>query len=148
MGNAQNFFARDDKGRRSEYTIVKKYGSKTINGIKGSVIKRIGDSDTHTNLPYYSNTSDIYFRMNKNGICQARVYIGQKKYLDFDWSHNHTNKDSKRKFSIGTVHVQVWKETTNGSFSRMSDNARGMNNAEIKKYGPILKEFCPNIKLR
>lgn len=146
MGNGKDFFSRDAQGRRSEYTAIAP--SKTVNGIKGCLIKKVGDSDTHTNLPYYSNTSNVYFRKNANGVCQARVYIGQKQYLDFDWSHNHTNKSDGRTFERGRIHVQVWKENKDGSFSRMSDSARSMNNAEIKKYGALIKAFCPDVKLR
>ena len=145
MGNGADFFSRDERGRRSEY--VSLAPARTVNGVKGHLIKKAGDSDTHTNLPYYSNTSDVYFRQNKNGVCQARVYIGQKKYLDFDWSHPHTNADGRR-FEKGTVHVQVWKQNKDGTFTRLSDDARSMNNAEMKKYGPILKDFCPSVKLR
>ncbi len=146
MGNGADFFSRDAKGRRSEYVALAP--SKIVNGVKGTLIKKRGDSDTHTNLPYYSNTSDVYFRKNANGVCQARVYIGQKKYLDFDWSHDHRNSTDGRIFHKGTVHVQVWKENKDGSFSRVSDAARSMSNAEMKRYGPLLKAFCPDIKLR
>lgn len=146
MGNGTDFFSRDAKGRRSEYVAIAP--SKTVNGVKGSIIKKVGDSDTHTNLPYYSNTSDVYFRKNANGVCQARVYVGQKKFLDFDWSHNHCNATDGRVFSKGRVHVQVWQENKDGTFSRVSDSARSMSNAEMKKYGPLLKAFCPDIKLR
>ena len=146
MGNDVNFFSLAPKGRRSEYVALAP--SKIVNGVKGSLIKKRGDTDTHTNLPYFSNTSEVYFRKNANGVCQARVYIGQKKYLDFDWSHKHRNSTDGRIFSKGTVHVQVWKENKNGTFSRVSDAARSMNNAEMKRYGPLLKVFCPEIKLR
>ena len=145
MGNGADFFSRDEKGRRSEYVSLEP--AKIVNGVKGHLIKKIGDSDTHTNLPYYSNTSDVYFRQNKNGVCQARVYVGQKKYIDFDWSHVHTNSDG-RKFERWVVHVQVWKQNKDGSFSRQNDDARSMSNAEMKKYGPILKAYCPSVKLR
>ncbi|MBR1542165.1 MAG: hypothetical protein IJ628_06095 [Bacteroidaceae bacterium] len=145
MGNGADFFSRDEKGRRSEYVSLEP--ARTVNGVKGHLIKKKGDSDTHTNLPFYSNTSDVYFRQNENGVCQARVFIGQKTYLDFDWSHTHTNKGDRRKFERGTVHVQVWKQNKDGTFTRIAD-ARSMNNAEMKKYGPILKSFCPSVKLR
>lgn len=145
MGNGADFFSRDEKGRRSEYVPLEP--ARTVNGVKGHLIKKAGASDTHTILPYYSNTSDVYFRQNKNGVCQARVYVGQKKFLDFDWSHIHTNSDG-RKFERGTIHVQVWKENKDGTFSRISDDARSMSNAEMKKYGPILKNYCPSVKLR
>ena len=109
MGNGADFFSRDAKGRRSEYVSLER--AKTVNGVKGHIIKKAGDSDTHTNLPCYSNTSDVYFRKNAYGVCQARVYIGQKQFLDFDWSHKHTNQGSDgRSFDKGHVHVQVWKE--------------------------------------
>mgnify|MGYP006988921557 FL=1 len=134
MGNGADFFTRDERGRRSEYVSIEP--ARTVNGVKGHLIKKVGDSDTHTNLPYYSNTSDIYFRQNKSGVCQARVYVGQKKYLDFDWSHVHTNSNG-RTFEKGIVHVQVWKQNKDGTFSRLSDNARSMSNAEMKKYGQI-----------
>ena len=145
MGNGANFFSRDERGRRSEYVSLEP--ARTVNGVKGHLIKKVGDSDTHTSLPYYSNTSDVYFRQNKNGVCQARVYVGQKKYLDLDWSHAHTNSDG-RKFKRGTVHVQVLKQNKDGSFSRVSYHARSMSNAEMKKYGSILKAYCPSVKLR
>lgn len=146
MGNGVDFFARDYAGRRSEYTSI--MPSITVNGVKGHVIKKVGDSDTHTNLPFYANTSDVYFRQNSKGICQARVYIGQKLYLDFDWSHHHTNKGNGHSFKEGTVHVQVWERQKDGTYRRLSDDARSMSNAEMKKYGPILRQFCPWIKLR
>ena len=146
MGNGAVFFSRDAKGRRSEYVALAP--SKIVNGVKGTLIKKKGDSDTHTNLPYFSNTSEVYFRKNANGVCQARVYIGQKKYMDLDWSHDHRNSTDGRIFHKGTVHVQVWKENKDGTFSRVSDAARSMSNAAMKRYGPLLKAFCPDIKLR
>ena len=146
MGNGADFFARDADGRRSEYTSLAP--AVTINGVKGHLIKRNEDSDTHTNLPFYANTSDVYFRQNKNGVCQARVYIGQKLHLDFDWSHAHTNHGDGRHFQAGTVHVQIWEKQKDGTFKRLSDDARFMNNHEMKKYGPILKYFCPSVKFR
>ena len=44
MGNDAKFFSRDEKGRRSEYTALEP--SKIVNGVKGTVIKKIGDKDT------------------------------------------------------------------------------------------------------
>ena len=99
-------------------------------------------------MPLYANTSDVYFRQNAKGVCLARVYIGQKTYLDFDWSHTHTNKGNGRHFPVGTVHVQIWQEQKDGTFKRLSNEARSMSNHEMKKYGPILKYFCPSVKFR
>lgn len=145
MGNGVDFFSRDERGRRSEYVSIEP--ARTVNGVKGHVIKKVGDSDTHTNLPYYSNTSDVYFRKNASGVCQARVYVGQKMFLDFDWSHVHKNSDGKT-FDKGVVHVQMWKQNSDGSFTRMSNNARFMSNEEIKKYGAPIKSFSPDVKFR
>lgn len=75
------------------------------------------------------------------------AYMWAKRNIDFDWSHVHKNSDG-RKFERGVVHVQVWKQNKDGSFSRQSDDARSMSNAEMKKYGPILKAYCPTVKLR
>ena len=41
MGNGVDFFSRDEKGRRSEYTALEP--SKIVNGVKGTVIKKNGD---------------------------------------------------------------------------------------------------------
>lgn len=146
MGNGADFFSRDEKGRRSEYVFIAP--ARTVNGVKGHLIKRVGDKDTHTNLPYYANTSDVYFRQNVYGVCQARVYVGQKMFLDFDWSHRHINKGDGRVFEKGVIHVQLWKQVGPGKFERLSDDARYMSNSEMKKYGPLLKSFCPSVKLR
>ena len=58
MGNGADFFSRDERGRRSEYVSLEP--PRIINGVQGHLIKKVGDKDTHTNLPYYSNTSDMY----------------------------------------------------------------------------------------
>ena len=145
MGNGADFFSRDEKGRRSEYVSLEP--TRTVNGVKGHLIKRKGDKDTYSNLPLYSNTSDVFFRQNEHGVCQARVYVGKKTILDFDWSHAHTNKGDGRKFERGTLHVQVWKQNKDGTFIRIND-ARSMSNAEMKKYGPILKDYYPSVKFR
>ena len=146
MGNGADFFARDAAGRQSEYESLSP--AVTINGINGHLIKRKGDSDTHTNLPFYANTSDVYFRQNVYGVCQARTYIGHNLHLDFDWSHAHTNRGDGRHFPAGVVHVQVWEKQKDGTFKRLSNEARSMSNYEMKKYGPILKYFCPSVKFR
>ena len=118
-----------------------------VNGVTGFLVKKIGDSDTHTNLPLSTISSNMYFRKDVKGVCQARVYVGHKLFLDFDWSHNHKNADG-RIFKVGHVHVQIWNVNKDGTFSRQSASARSMSPLEMKKYGPILKKFCPMIKLR
>lgn len=75
--------------------------------------------------------------------------MGQKMFLDFDWSHQHINIGGNgRVFKQGVVHVQIWKENKDGTFTRVSNQARCMNNEEIKKYGALIKYFCPDVKFR
>lgn len=145
MGNGADFFSRDERGRRSEYISLEP--ARTINGVKGHLIKKVGDKDTHTSLPYYSNSSDVYLRKNAYGVCQARIYVGQKMFLDLDWSHMHMNSDGKT-FEKGVVHVQMWQMNRDGTFTRLSNDARYMSAKEMSKYGQLLKKYCPEVKLR
>jgi hypothetical protein len=146
MGNDAEFLRGGRRGDNSEYVTVG--SAKIVNGIKGKIVKRRGDSDTHSNLPKYAATSDMYFRQNKKGVCQARVYLAHKMCLDFDWSHHHNNEGDGRSFKLGTVHVQVWQWHSDGSFTRLNNNARYMNNSEIKKYGDLIRAFCKSVKFR
>lgn len=73
--------------------------------------------------------------------------------IDFDWSHVHVNTSNGRKFPIGTIHVQRYEYVGKDKagkviYRRMSGEARMMNNEEMKKYGPIIKKFNPNVKFR
>lgn len=145
MGNGAEFLSGHKRGADSEYISIGP--AITIGGIKGRLIMRRGGSATHSNLPEYADTSDMYFRQNKDGVCQARVYLDHKVCLDFDWSHDHKNSDG-RVFNKGVVHVQMWKHNADGTKERLSDSARFMNNHEMKTYGPLIKEFCKEVKFR
>lgn len=147
MGNGAEFFkAIALGGAKREYETIG--SAKTVGGVKGKIVKRSGTDGNHSNLPQYAVTSDMYFRQNESGVCQARVYLDHKMTIDFDWSHAHTNKTDGRRFERGVVHVQVWQQNADGSFTRLSNQARMMSNAEMKKYGPLIKAFCPNVKFR
>lgn len=148
MGNGAEFLRGIALGRvKCQYETVGH--SKTAGGIRGKLIKRVGGSDSHSSLPYYAVTSNMYFRKNHESVCQGRVYLDHKVCVDFDWSHLHINKGGDgRAFKQGVVHVQVWKENKDGTFTRISNQARNMSNAEMKKYGPIIKAFCPDVKFR
>ena len=61
MGNAANFFTLDEAGRTSEYVSLGR--KETVNGKTGHLIKKKGEKDTHTNLPRYANSSDMYFKL-------------------------------------------------------------------------------------
>lgn len=147
MGNGAEYLAGKRRGNDSEYVSIGP--SKIVNGIKGTLLKRRNGSDTHSNLPEYANTSDVYFRQNKNGVCQARVYSDGKMSIDFDWSHRHCNTSTDGQvFERGIVHVQTWIIHKDGSKERMSENARPMSYYEIATYGPLIKAFCPDVKFR
>jgi len=147
MGNGAEFFkAIALGGAKCEYEAVGNV--KIVSGVKGKIVKRSGTDGSHSNLPQYAVTSDMYFRKNDSGVCQARVYLDHKMTIDFDWSHTHTNKTDGRHFERGVVHVQVWQQKSDGTFTRLSDNARMMSNAEMKKYGSLIKAFCPKVKFR
>lgn len=152
MGNQKEYI---DTGGFSSYLYEDNpnWKAKTVNGIHGKVIKLIADkTGTHAGLPTFANTSDMYFRLGKDGkIIQGKVYINRKMCIDFDWSHNHTNKgpgSDGRTFHKGVVHVQTYHVEPDGTITRLSNNARLMNNGEMKKYGPIIKAFDPDVKFR
>ena len=130
-------------GGFSEYLYHQVGETITANGVSGKVIQKSGDDRSHNGLPKYSNTSNIYFKIDdKSGIIeQARIYKDRKVTLDFDWGHTHNN------FKEGVVHVHEWHEDENGNWVR-SKEGRCLNNDEIKKYGELLKKANPTIKLR
>lgn len=146
MGNQREYLP---SGGFSEYLYKDESPKVTINGVTGKMISKITDpTGTHAGLPTYSNTSDVYFKKGQDGSAsQAKVYKDRKTVLDFDWSHTHKNSNG-RVFNKGTVHVQVYRVNSDGSLTRLSNDARLMNNHEIKKYGPILKYFNPNVKFK
>jgi hypothetical protein len=148
MGNGRDFYSGVRKGNKSEYVSISE--TKVVNGVRGKVLKKRGGADDHSSLPKFSGQSDLYFRKNIKGICQARLYIDKEMYLDFDWGHEHSNKKDGRVFPEGIVHVQVWikDDNDNDNFVRMSNDARYMNNKEMKKYGPLIKTFRPDVKFR
>lgn len=120
-----------------------------LNGLKAKVIKLIADPDgNHSGLPSYANSSNIYLRVDKFGkVVQAKVYVDRKHTIDFDWGHPHRNKGEGtdgKSFPKGVVHVQCYSQTN----SRDSNHARLMTDAEIEKYGAILRHFNPDVKFR
>lgn len=146
MGNGKIYPDGGFYGTNAKYERIGDY--KYANGLKGVVLKRKEDPNNHSNLPQFANTSDMYFRQNAKGVCQGRVYVDHATFLDFDWSHNHTNKGDGKHFEMGTIHVQIWARNSDGSFSRQSENARLMNNSEIAKYGALIRAYCPDVKFR
>ena len=89
--------------------------------------------------------------LGKMAMSFKEKYISRKMCIDFDWSHTHTNKGTEsdgRSFQKGVIHVQTYRVEKDGTTTRLSNNARYMNNSEMKKYGPIIKAFNPDVKFR
>lgn len=118
------------------------------NGVEGKVVVKI-DGSSYDGLPIYSNTSEVYFKRNKDGeIIQARIYKDRKPVCDFDWDHSHRNRKNGESFDKGIVHVQEFKQKPDGSWFRDSKRARYMSPDEEKRYGELIKRANPNVKLR
>lgn len=148
MGNQREYL---ESGGFSEYLYEEhpEYQTFVYNGLTAKVLKLKTDEDgTHSGLPTYSNTSDIYLRLDRFGqVVQAKVYIDRQHTIDFDWGHPHHNKgedSDKQFFPKGVVHVQSYSRID----SRDSNSARFMTQSEIEKYGDILRHFNPNVKFR
>lgn len=134
----------------------------TINGVTGRIVAEKHDPwGEHQHLPSFSKTCDVYFSLGKGGeVNQAKLYENGMMKLDFDWDHAHCNRVNGRVtevFPQGVVHVQEYEAVkVNGkrkgkpvfSFRRKSNQARLMTDAEIEKYGPLLRHFNPNVKFR
>lgn len=116
------------------------------NGVQGKVLNGPLDPNDelfHESLPLYSNTSEVYFKLSDEGdhqIEQARVYKDRKPLIDIDWGHSH------RKFRVGTIHVHEWKISPDGSPQRMPP--RLANDYELSRYGDLIQQANPKVKLR
>jgi hypothetical protein len=146
MGNQKQYL---ESGGFSKYLYADESPAVTINGVTGKMISLKTDpTGIHGGLPTYANTCDVYFRKGEDGLAsQAKIYKDRKTIMDFDWSHTHTNPDGTI-FPKGTIHVQTYQVDSKGKLIRLSDKARFMTEAEIKKYGPIIKYFNKNVKFR
>lgn len=146
MGSARNYLSG---GGFSEYLYETVGEARFINGVRAKVVKLKTDKDgTHTSLPFFANTSDMYLHLgNENQPCQARLYINRQSCLDFDWGHVHRNSDGTI-FPKGVIHVQSYSVKPDGSIVRNSCKARYMSEREIEQYGAIIKAFNPNVKFR
>ncbi len=99
-------------------------------------------------LPTFSKSSEVYLKADKDGnVVQARIYNDRKPVCDFDWDHSHQNANGE-KFEKGVVHVQEFRQNSNGAWERLSKEARYMSNDEIERYGELLRKLKPDIKFR
>lgn len=145
MGSQREYIAL---GGFSTY-LYKQDGDTIIasNGVEGKVVEKI-EGTAYDGLPLFSNTSEVYLKKNGKGeIVQARIYNGRKPVCDFDWDHEHQNKTGE-KFDKGVVHVQSFKQMSDGSWKRLDKKARYMSDQEIARYGELIKLVNPNAKLR
>ena len=96
-------------------------------------------------LPIESNTAEAYFKADVNGdLLQLRVYdkVTHKAVMDIDIGSEH-GKD----FPIGLAHVQEFYTGKNGKPKRRKD-ARLMTEAEIDKWGYLIKLANPNVRFK
>lgn len=146
MGSARKF---NVSGGFAEYLYETIGKERIVNGIHAKVVKlKTDESGTHSSLPQYANSSDMYLRLGYDGVpCQAKLYVSRRMCIDFDWGHDHKNSDGKS-FPKGVVHIQTYSVNSVGTAKRKSDNARYMSEREINMYGDVLMAFNPNIKFR
>lgn len=119
-------------------------------GLKCKVIKKVDDiTGRNSNIPQYSGTSDVYLILGRDGKPkQLRLFEDHRMSVDFDWGHDHTNRNDGKHFHKGTVHVQSYRNSSTGAADRNSANARYMNNQEMKTIGKIIHHFNPDVKFR
>ena len=120
-----------------------------INGMQVTTITKIDEANHHSGMPFYSQHSDVYLKMESDSdeIIQAIIYKNRRAVLEIDWGHSHHGKKGHPSFKEGEVHVHTLTEE-NGKVVRSKEPARWMNDEEMKKYGPIIRYANPNAKMR
>lgn len=82
MGNQRQY---NPQGGFSQYLYESLPGWDTveINGLRAKVVREVSSPDSsHTRLPTYSNTSDVYFKLGVDGqVIQARFYLNRSPAL-------------------------------------------------------------------
>lgn len=141
MGNSREYIK---SGGFSQYLYYQVGQTITAsNGVQGKIVAEYGDENGfHSSLPKFSNSSEVYFKMDdKDAIVeQARVYVDRRVALDFDWNHTH---GSYRK---GVVHVHEWHKTKDGKWQRDSE-PRPMTSYEVYRFGEIIHLANPEARL-
>lgn len=107
------------------------------------------------NLPTYSNSSNSYFSRDKNGeISQMRIYDDTqlrrkdpKMDIDIFQTRGHGNKSDNQYFEKDVAHVHEFVKNSKGKFVRKGD-ARLLTQAEVDKYGQLLRKAFPNVRFR
>jgi hypothetical protein len=140
MGGLKQYIA---EGGFSQWLYKKVGETISYKGMSGKIVAKIDDTiPNHAGLPLAANTSDFYIKLSKDDGMpeQIRIYENRKAHLDLDWNHEH------KQFKIGTLHVHDYVLDDNGKPDRQ--DARSATNAEIKKYGALIKKLNPKVKLK
>lgn len=121
-----------------------------INGLRVKVIAKIDEDNHHSGLPFYSNTSDVYLKIERDGaeVEKAIVYKDRKAILEFDWGHPHKGKNGHPSFKKGEVHVHELAEHNGEIQRKKGTHARRMNEEEIAKYGAVVNYANPKAKIK
>ena len=92
-------------GGFSQYLYHTEGETAIINGLQVKVVAKIDEDNHHSGLPFYSNTSDVYLKIERDGtqVEQAIIYQNRKAVLEFDWGHNHNGKNGHPSFKKGEV---------------------------------------------
>lgn len=122
----------------------------TINGLRVKVIAKIDEDNHHSGLPYYSNTSDVYLKIERDGteVEKAIVYKDRKAILEIDWGHPHKGKNGHPTFKKGEVHVHELAEYNGKIQRKKGTQARKMSDEGIAKYGAVINYANPKAKIK
>lgn len=141
MGGVKVFLS---EGGFREYTYHQVGEVVSVNGVTAKIIAKDGvngGDDYHAGLPSRSDTSSAYVKLSDEGSHppeQLKIFENRVQSIDFDWGHSHGDK-----FPKGVVHVQDYDKNGN-----RTGKTRFMNNAEMKKYSPILRFLSPDVRFR
>ena len=138
MGGQKQYIA---EGGFSQWLYKKVGETITINDMTGKIVEKIDDPiPNHAGLPFYSNTSDFYVKLSEfdGSPMQIRVFENRKAAPDLDWDHPH------EPFKKGQLHIHEIVFDKNGTPRRLAP--RAATDAEIKKYGPLIKIVNPNVQ--
>lgn len=130
------------EGGFSEYLYDEETDKISAGGITAKVIFKRNEDNYHSGLPTCSDKSEAYLKRSDEGnheIETLRIYKNRQANVDFDWGHGHQGLEK------GVVHVHILSNGE-GGFHTSGQSARYMTQAEIEKYGPLIKKANPNAR--
>lgn len=137
-------------GGFSQYLYHKEGETVIINGLRVEVLAKIGESDHHAGMPFYSNTADVYLKIEDKGteVETAVIFINRKAILELDWGHDHHGKNGHPSFKKGEVHVHELAEYDGVVQRKKGKHPRKMTEEEIAKYGAVVNYANPKAKMK